>query len=520
MKRKIIGEHIGSRKVSSGFIEEYQNSGYYQPELITLDADTAYKLYRHNEIVNGVVNHIMLDVVKQKPKIVMVDQSKEMQPKHKAIIEKVQKTLMKPNPNKEPFMNIRKKFVKDLLVAGVGAQELVREKRSRMLEEVYALKASNVTVSSDKHGNLKDKKTYKLKSPNSGDVVYYDKDEVLYATFRPVSGMLYGEKPLDALANTVASDILRAAYNTNFFVNGAESSGVLSLKDMNKRELEKFRQHWSKNHKGSGNAHKMIAVNVPIEWIRMAVTNRDMEFSEYGKELKEKIYSVYGMQPIVMGSVTSTTGKLNSQEQIELYKDNAIRPILELEAYHYTLEYLWEGYDAEDLKFAFEGIDLADIVTQAEIDRSDINSGILTINEVRSRRGLNPVPWGDTPVTTMPGGGQIDPETGKLVSPSDKEDSNKPNKNDEEDEEDEKYIKYVDHISACVKYSDNNSKNIKDLLKVLKRCANIAVYVSKDLDEDVVCDSFKFLIERLKQNEDTIDITLDKFKDKLKQLTG
>jgi len=120
----------------------------------------------------------------------------------------------------------------------------------------------------------------------------------------------------------------------------------------------------------------------------------------------------------------------------------------------------------------------------------------------------------------MPGGGQIDPETGKLVSPSDKEDSNKPNKNDEEDEEDEKYIKYVDHISACVKYSDNNSKNIKDLLKVLKRCANIAVYVSKDLDEDVVCDSFKFLIERLKQNEDTIDITLDKFKDKLKQLTG
>ncbi len=57
----------------------------------------------------------------------------------------------------------------------------------------------------------------------------------------------------------------------------------------------------------------------------MAMTNRDLQFSEYGTELRTKIFAAYNIAPI-MGIVDATTGKLNSGQQVELYKDGALRP--------------------------------------------------------------------------------------------------------------------------------------------------------------------------------------------------
>jgi len=75
------------------------------------------------------------------------------------------------------------------------------------------------------------------------------------------------------------------------------------------------------------------------------------------------------------------------------------------------------GFKYDDIKITFPTIDLTDMQTQATIDREDIGACILTVNEVRARKGLPPVKWGDTPLTT-PGGGQIDPNTGRVIPPS------------------------------------------------------------------------------------------------------
>jgi hypothetical protein len=153
----------------------------------------------------------------------------------------------------------------------------------------------------------------------------------------------------------------------------------------------------------------------------MAITNRDMEFSEYGKELRTKIFAAYGMQPFVMGIVDETTGKLNSGQQVENYKDGALRPILEKEAYYYTQEIIKMGFGYSDLMVEFSALDLADLATQSELDRGDVEAGIQVINEVRERRGWAPVPWGDTPVSLAPGGGQVDPNTGRIIPPSEQQ---------------------------------------------------------------------------------------------------
>lgn len=441
MKRKIIGSGgIGLRTVeksSRGFVYDTAMNNYLVPEFVRLSDDDAYTLFRGNEWVNATVNHIVDDCTKVAIRLVQKDKTMKLRPRHERVLKFLYDFFRSPNKQKESFSEIREKFIKDMLVVGKGtAEKVFTQDRIRILEEVYSLNASTMKISADEHGDIPDTGAFVQKS-KEGKEIYFDKDEVIWCIFRPLSCSMYGEKPLDTLANAVASDILRATYNSNFFLNGAEASGVLSLENMNKTELQRFKQYWKDNHKGVKNAHRMVAVNVPVNYVKMALTNRDLQFSEYGKEIMMKIFAVYAMQPFVMGVIDGTSGKLNSEQQAQLYKDNALKPILRKEATYYTKEILENGFGVTDFEVVFEGIDLSDTKTQSEIDRQDINSGILTINEVRIRRGLVPVPWGDTPISVLPGGNQIDPDTGRIVPPSQQGDGDKPDNDSDEEGSDE-----------------------------------------------------------------------------------
>lgn len=413
---------VESMKSASGIIQDDIAAGVAQINSIHLEDDDCYKVYEGNDWVFAVVNRIVRDCVKATPKIVPKDPSRIVSGRLSKRIKDVQAFLDNPNNNKESFSSIREKTIKNLLIYGRGAIEKVNT-GSGILVELYSQDPKDLKIKTDEHGNIPQKNAYVLEHPfnlkgaRKSDV-YFDIDELIYVILLPTTKTMYGDKILDAIANSVASDILRASFNSNFFLNNAESSGVLSLEEMSKAELTKFKSEWQKNFKGHKNAHKLAIVNTPVNFARMALTNRDMQFSEYGDELRTKIFSAFGMQPFVMGIVDGTTGKLNSQQQMDLYKDAAIRPILSKEQFYYTEEIIKMGFGYDDIKVDFPSIDLADIETQSRIDIADLTAGVTVINEVRAKRNLAPVPWGNTPISVLPGGGQVDPNSGKLIPPS------------------------------------------------------------------------------------------------------
>jgi len=419
---------VDKTKSSRGYIEDMNYNGIIQPSVVKLEDDDAWALFKGNEWVFSTVNRIVRDCIKSIPEVVPKDKSIKMSGRLKQRIKNVQSFLDNPNYNKESFADIREKTILNMLVFGRGVIEKVIDIDSRIVQEVYALTPKNLKIKADIHGNLPSKNAYivdpplnKAAKPNQDDknigLIKYDIDELIFMVLNCNTESYYGVKILDIIANSVATDILRASFNANFFLNGAEASGILSVEGMEKNRLEKFRSDWRAQFKGQKNAHKLAMVNVPVKYVKMAMTNRDLQFSEYGVELRSKIFSAFGMQPFIMGIVDGTSGKLNSSQQVESYKDGAIRPILNKESYYYTQEIVQMGFKYDDIKIVFPTIDLADMQTQATIDREDITACILTVNEVRARKGLPPVKWGETPLTT-PGGGQIDPNTGRVVPPS------------------------------------------------------------------------------------------------------
>jgi HK97 family phage portal protein len=420
-------------KSATGYISDNMQNEYVTPTLIKLCDEDALKIYKYSEWVNAVVNRIVTDVCKIKPVVVLKDKTKKLKPKHKAQIDWIENTFFENvNDNGESFNSLRIKILKNLLVLGRIFVE--RTYNKNFLKELYVINPSTMSIKIDEHGMMMDKNLFK--QDFNGKIQYFSKEQMIFKTLSPSSDDVYGEKYLDALANTVASDILRSTYNSKYFINGAEANGIIGLEGMNKNELRQFKQYWRDNHKGANNAHKMLAVNVPIKYIRMALTNRDMEFTEYGKELRTKIFAVFKMQPFIMGIVDDNTGKLNSEKQYEVYKDGALRPLLQTELEIYNKEILHYGFGFTDLKIKFEGIDLLDEETQTRIDAVNLGNGSITINEVRAQRGLPEVPWGNTPLSMAPGGGQVDPETGRVVNVNDNTDNNETNNDENNNEED------------------------------------------------------------------------------------
>jgi len=430
-------------KEASGFIEDIIFGDILTSAFERISDQDAFDLYKSNEWVGNTVNRIVRDCVKNEPVVVPIRKTNKVSKRQEGRIRKVQDFLWNPNKGKESFKEIREKLIRDELIYGRGGIEKVVDKDSRKLLEIYSVSGKDIRVMADKKGNLPPTKTYRLtKHPFSNsktdneNTIWFDFDELIFVVLNPISRSLYGIKILDNIAFAVGVDILRSNYNGNFFVNGAEASGIISVPDLNKRAFRAFTSKWKTGHKGAAKSHRLAFTNSQVKFERMSLSNRDMEFGEYGKELRDKIFSGYGMQPVVMGIVDSTTGKLNSKEQINLYKEGGLRPVLEKEAYYYTLEILHMGFNMRDLKVTFPSIELADIETQTGIETQRLTAGTTYINEVRANHNEPPVDWGDRPVVLQPGGGQVNPG-GTLVPPSG---SKKPQK------ELDLFIKYFDSL--------------------------------------------------------------------------
>lgn len=423
---KIVGNEF--QKESRSFIADTFRGDFIQPSFTNISDADAWMFYDKNDWTGNVIDRIVSDCVKHPITIVPIDKSKKVKKGSRIArrIKSAQNFFDDPNGSKEGMSDIREKLLRDLLVIGRGAIEKVVDEETRKVQELWSVSAQDIRIQADDRGNIPATDAYRLKPPikqiNSVNVSQnpsrpenFDIDELIFIVDRPISRSMYGKKRLDRIAFSVAVDILRATYNGNFFVNGAEAAGIISLMGLNKKDLAKFRSYWNDNFKGAKKSHKTAITNADLKYVRMAITNRDLEFSEYGIELRSKIFSAFGMQTIIMSVADGTTGKLNSQEQVDLYKEGALKPLLNKEAEYYTREILHMGLGFRDLMVVFPSVDLLDSQAQSKIDETDLKNAILTVNEVRSKRGLADVPWGDAPVAVMPGGVQIDPDTGRLV---------------------------------------------------------------------------------------------------------
>ena len=383
--------------------DEPSYSKKYVEREIQVSYEDMWRMYLRNEWVRACVDKITKAVAKadlvatpNRP-----EDTKNEQTKYH--IEEIQKLMDDPNSGVGSFEDIKREVLRDILVYDSGAMEIVYDDKD-VPAEIYSLPGDRIRLNVDSHGNFKDDETaflLKTKDSTKNDDEYFARKEVVYFVSNPKSGSVYGLSPLESLYYAVLNDLNASKYNADFFKNNAEASGILGLEGMTFTDLLKFRNYWNRDIKNQ--PHKLAIVNGKPSWIPMNMTNRDMQFLEYQKWLLCKIMAVYGMQPVVLGVIDPTTGKLNSEQQLESFSEETVKPLIKLLCYQLTKVLVQQGFGFDDVKIDFESPDTRDEMSNTTIATTLTGAGIISVNEARKMYlGLNPIEGGDKLQSTQP----------------------------------------------------------------------------------------------------------------------
>ena len=205
----------------------------------------------------------------------------------------------------------------------------------------------------------------------------------------------WGMCKIDKIGLAIAIMFLGMKYNKTIMENdGIDPKAIISFdKDMDDNafmnELARLSALKEEGKKGGtlaikGGAFTSPSINVrDMDWEKLLILSRDM------------IITGYGAQPAMVGVIeTANLGSGSGESQKKNFKDTLQGRAAFIEgAFNKAL-----GHNGFDEIFQFSDLDIEDKLNRAQIENIRLQNGSLSINEVRSTYGEEPVAWGNVPM--------------------------------------------------------------------------------------------------------------------------
>lgn len=222
-----------------------------------------------------------------------------------------------------------------------------------------------------------------LYTTDNGDELPLELHEVVhFKTFHPTNPFV-GMSPLESLATIATGDLAMQKWNTNLFdKDNAKMPGAIAFADPIENDAwEKIKADINAKHGGTKRALMMLR-NVGkggVQWISMAVSQKDMEFLAGRTFNKEEIYSIYapGLASILAVNATEANAKAGKATFVEM----AVWPQLVSIAETITNNVL-PAY-GDDFVGAFDDIRVAD--RGMIIAEQNAAAQVQTIDEIRQK---------------------------------------------------------------------------------------------------------------------------------------
>lgn len=228
----------------------------------------------------------------------------------------------------------------------------------------------------------------------------YEHDELIhiYEPSTHLKDLKYGVSKLEKIRLPLLLMWLGLNHNLDLLENdGIDPRAILSFdKDVSRQEFEQELlrlQELSKLRKKGGT----LAVK-GATFQSSGVSNNDMDFLSLMNLSRDMILTAYGMQPGKAGiRETANLGSGSGESQDKDFKDMIKAKATLIEgAFNKVL-----GKNGFTELFSFNEMDIEDKLKRSQIEKIKLDTGVLTINEVRAGYGLEPVEWGNTPMNVQ-----------------------------------------------------------------------------------------------------------------------
>jgi HK97 family phage portal protein len=296
--------------------------------------------------------------------------------------------LAEPNAE-DSFRSLCEQVIEDVIVGGFGAIELELTGDAQRPLNLYPVDGATIRMRADWDGKPDSPRYTQItgKVGSEGRIELND-DELIYIRLNPRTHTPFGLGRLEVAFETVNA-FLGANRHAAKLASNSVVQYALWMRDLPPVHHERLIRWWQDDIEGTGRVPLLSTEEKP-EVLRFAGgTDADL-YLEWQQFLMRIIANAFDLPPLFVG-LEHDVNRSTADAALRQAFSTAIVPTAKLFAEYITHDVIAKRLGWRDLKFVFSGLEAQDPRELAELHEILIRSGVMTVNEVRAARGLQPV---------------------------------------------------------------------------------------------------------------------------------
>lgn len=294
-----------------------------------------------------------------------------------------------PNPD-DSFRSLAEQVLEDLIVGGFGAIEVEATGDVPHPLALFPVDGATIRMRADWDG-LPGSVRYEQVTGRSGpdaNILLAD-EELIYMRLNPRTHTPFGLGRLE-----VAFEAINSFLGAHRYAGRLASNSVVEyalwLQNTTPEQHERLIRWWQDEIEGTGRVPILSVENKP-EVLRFGGgTDADLRL-QWQEFLLRIIADAFDLPPQSLGLERDVNRSTAAEMNDQAFRQ-AVVPTARLFAEHLTRDAIYKRLGWSDLEFVFTDVDAAgDAMEEAQIQQILLQSGVLTIAEVRRMRGLPPV---------------------------------------------------------------------------------------------------------------------------------
>ena len=381
---KLIDSNLAE---SSAIIQDWDTQDQTEGRNQKISYRTLEQIYKKESWVRAAIDAIYRTATSNGFRLITEDENDPNQLTEKEI-SRIMALLRTPNPD-DSFTDIVAEIAVDLHLYGDAYLEIVKDDLGIPVS-IYNLYAPSIKIKVNKNGTIlgyiQNASGTRIRN-GQGTAVEFEPEEIVHFKLPNPGNEVYGLSPIESLLIPIETDLQAQQYNLTFFKNNATPKLHIDLGNCTLQQLKRTKEFFKREY--LGNPHKTLITEGGVKVTPIGTKPAEMEFLKLRKFSRDEILAVFGVPPMKVG-ITEDVNRASALEADKSFKADKIIPLQRMISKKINLCVI-KLFNEPRVRFEFVELDLRDQKEQAEIDALDIKAGILTINEVRKKRGLPPL---------------------------------------------------------------------------------------------------------------------------------
>lgn len=210
---------------------------------------------------------------------------------------------------------------------------------------------------------------------------------------------LAGYPVVDILNDVFGHELAVQKFGNTFFKHGSAINVIIELPGYFKDQeaIKRFRETWGDMHQGLNNAHKVAILENGAKASRLAYTNEEAQYLQSKEFNLKALANIFGLPASYLNASYNTSyGSLEAEnKQFLNHSLGGWLSAWEQELEAKLLTYEQQRADTHFIEFERKALERADLTTEISALVTQVNNGLLTLNEARDILNKPRVEGGD-----------------------------------------------------------------------------------------------------------------------------